>query len=75
MSPSPPFHTRTSYRWITAALGAGFIGSGAYLLLAERPLSLPGGLAGVALLLAGVDMVRAAWRGTVAWLDRIGPLP
>lgn len=75
MSPAPPLYTRTPYRWITAALGLGFIGCGVWLLLVERPLSLPVGLVSVALVLAGGDMAQAAWRGALAWVARIGPLP
>ncbi len=75
MSPAPPLYTRTPYRWITAALGLGFIGCGVWLLLVERPLTVAVGVVGMALVLAGGDMVQAAWRGALAWVARIGPLP
>lgn len=66
---------RPLHRLVTAAIGLLLMGIAAYASFVAG-LDGWGAVAVAAVLgLLGVQAIVAAWRGRVAWLARIGPLP
>jgi hypothetical protein len=69
-----PFYARTGYRVATAIFALVFIACGAYVLFIESP-TRAAKVAGVVLLLLGIDSLVSSVRAKRSWVSRVGPLP
>lgn len=70
-----PFHSRTVYRLISAALGAVLVGIGLGSLLLGSGYTMFRIAAGLAFFALGIESIWSACKGRESWLSRIGPLP
>ena len=70
-----PFYAQRLYRLLTGVLGLSLSGAGLYALLWADTSGALRWLAGLGILVLGINMVVAACTAKESWISKIGPLP
>ncbi len=72
---SQPFYAGKIYRLLTAAFGLLLSGVGLYAIFCADTPAAARIAGGSTLVLAGYNLISAAWKATESWLSRLGPMP
>ncbi|MEB2345896.1 MAG: hypothetical protein OZ948_14290 [Deltaproteobacteria bacterium] len=72
--PGEPFHSRTVYRLISAALGVSLTSIGIGGLLLGSGYTMFRIAASLAFIVLGLESIWSACAGRESWLSRIGPV-